>query len=129
MVQNFRLYHTYYHAPNALVLPPSTVVGDIDNDERRLAGRDGLEGGGMTPPTLMAILVIVIIVNVGSGSVGANDWGSMPNTTEGWPADDVTTAVVGFPLVVRSPAHPLPILHVVVFVIIFVFIVVALFVK
>ncbi len=28
------LHHTYDHTPNALVLPPSTAVGDIENDER-----------------------------------------------------------------------------------------------
>ncbi len=44
------LHHAYDHTLNALVPPPSTAVGDIDNDERRPAGRDGPEGGGTTPP-------------------------------------------------------------------------------
>ncbi len=40
------LHHAYDHTPNAPMLPPSTAVSDIDNDERRPAGQDGPEGGG-----------------------------------------------------------------------------------
>ncbi len=75
--RTFLLHHAYYHAPNALVPPPSTAVGDIDNDERRPAGwcpagRDGPEGGARRPPTAAAIVVVVIIV-VNYGGVGADN--------------------------------------------------------
>ncbi len=60
-VRIFLLHHAYDHASNALVPPPSAAFGNIDNDERRPAGRyndkrrpvgwDGPEGGGLdTPP-------------------------------------------------------------------------------
>ncbi len=83
--RTFLLHHAYDHAPNALVPPPSAAVGDIDNDERRLAGRynderrpagrDGPEGGGARhPPTAAVIVVVVVVVvNDGGGGVGADD--------------------------------------------------------
>ncbi len=40
-------HHAYNHAPNALLPPPSTKVGNIDNvDKGHEPGRDGLERGG-----------------------------------------------------------------------------------
>jgi hypothetical protein len=80
----FLLHHVYDHAPNALVPPPSTAVGNINNDKQCLAewcpagwylvGWDGLEGGAQHPPTAAAIvLVVVIIVNYGGGGMGANN--------------------------------------------------------
>ncbi len=87
--RTFLLHHAYDHAPNALVPPPSTAVGDIDNDERRPAGwcpsgwcpagrcpagRDGQEGGARRPPTAAAIVVVVVIVvNYGGGGAGADN--------------------------------------------------------
>jgi hypothetical protein len=44
------LHHTYDHTPNALVLPPSTAVGNIDVDKRRPAGLDGPDKGGHDAP-------------------------------------------------------------------------------
>jgi hypothetical protein len=66
------LNHAYNHTPNALVLLLSTVVGDINNNEQRPAGRDGPEGGAPRPPNMVAI-VVVVVVDDGSGGVGAND--------------------------------------------------------
>jgi hypothetical protein len=83
-VRTFLLHHAYDHAPNALVPPPLTAVGDINNDERHpagwclvgrcLVGRDGQEGVGTTPPTAAAIVaVIIIVINYGGGGMGANN--------------------------------------------------------
>ncbi len=71
--RNFLLYPAYDHAPNALMPPPSTAVGNINDDEWRPAGRDGPEGGGMTLPTAAAIVVEVVIINDGGGGVGVVD--------------------------------------------------------
>ena len=88
--RTFLFHHAYDHASNALVLPPSAAVGDFDNDERRpagqynderrLAGRDGPEGGGARhPPTAVVIVVVVVVVvNDGGGGVGADDCHPMP---------------------------------------------------
>jgi hypothetical protein len=35
MAQNFLLHPAFNHAPNALVPPPSTAIGDINNDEQQ----------------------------------------------------------------------------------------------
>ncbi len=44
-------HHAYDHAPNTLVPPPSTKVGNINNvDKGHSAGWDGLERGGHDAP-------------------------------------------------------------------------------
>jgi hypothetical protein len=68
---------------------------------------------------VLTIILVVVIVN-DSGGVGANDPRPPPPTLDGWPADDITTVVVRFPPFVCSPAWPLPILRIVVFIIVFV---------
>jgi hypothetical protein len=98
------LHHVYDHTPNAPMPPPSTTVGDIDNDERRPAGRDGPEGGEARRLPTAAAIVVVIVVDDGGGGVGADDQYPMPHAAEGRPADHVATVVVGFPPIFRSPA-------------------------
>jgi hypothetical protein len=129
---NFLLHPTYDHAPNALVPPPSTAVGDIDNDERRPAGRDGPEGGGhdAPPPRRRSLSKSSSSITVAAA------WGALIDILrptlpkdKGRPADNVATVVVGFPPVVRSPARPLPILLVVVFVVVVLFVFVAVIVE
>jgi hypothetical protein len=44
-------HHKYDHAPNALVPPPSTKVGNINNiSEGHPVGWDGLKRGGHNVP-------------------------------------------------------------------------------
>jgi hypothetical protein len=97
------LHHTYDHTQNAPMLPLSTAVGDIDNDERRPAGRDGPEWGGARRPPTMVAIVVVVVLDDGGGSVGADDRCPMPHAAEGRPTDNVATVVIGFPPIVRSP--------------------------
>ncbi len=62
MAPTFLLHHAYNHALNALVLPPLSTVGDINNNKWRPAGQDndkqhpegwdGPEGGGHNTPPL-----------------------------------------------------------------------------
>jgi hypothetical protein len=70
--QTFLLHNAYDHAPNALVPLLLTAVGDVDNNEQHPQGRDRLEGGGQCPPTAAAI-VLVVIIDYGSGGMGADD--------------------------------------------------------
>ncbi len=72
-VRNFLLHPAYDNALNALVPPPSTAVSDINDNERRPAGRDGPEGGGMPHPHPVAIVVEVVVIDDGGGGVGAVD--------------------------------------------------------
>jgi hypothetical protein len=53
----------------------------------------------------------------------------LTSSAEGRPADDVTTIIVRFPPIIRSPAQPLPILHVIVFVVVVLFIIIVVVVK
>jgi hypothetical protein len=48
----------------------------------------------------------------------------MPRPAKGRPADNVATIVVRFPPVVYSPARPLPILRIIVFIVVIVFMIV-----
>jgi hypothetical protein len=124
-VPTFLLHHAYDHAPNALVSPPLSAAGNIDNDERCPAGRDNNErhpegwdgperGGARHPPTAAAIVVIIIIIGVvvivndwGSG-MGANDQHPTPHATKGRPADDVATVIVRFSPSSALPCNPFP---------------------
>jgi hypothetical protein len=78
---------------------------------------------------MAAIVVDVVVINDGSGGVGADDRHPPPHAAEGRPADNVATVIVGFPPVVRSPAQPLPILLVVIFVVVVALIVLAVVVE
>jgi hypothetical protein len=120
------LHHAYDHAPNALVPLLSTMVGDINDDERRPAGWDKQEGGGSCPPAMAAILLLVVVID--DDGVGADNQCPLPNAPDGRPTDDVATVIVGFPPIVCFPTRPLPILCVVVFVVAVVFVVVVLFI-
>jgi hypothetical protein len=99
----FLFHHAYDHASNALVRPLSTAVGDIDNNEQRPADGTGRRGGGYDAPPLRKGNVVVVIIDDGSSSRGADNQGPIPYVAKGRPTDSVAAIVVGFPPVVRSP--------------------------
>jgi hypothetical protein len=65
------LHQAYDHTPNALVPPPWTAVGDIDNNEQGPAGQDGPEGGHDAPPPRRRLL------SSSSSMTAAAAWGLM----------------------------------------------------
>jgi hypothetical protein len=52
---------------------------------------------------MAAIVFEVVIIDDGGSGIGAVDQHPLPKAAEGRPADNVATAVVGFPPVFRSP--------------------------
>jgi hypothetical protein len=77
----------------------------------------------------VAAIVVVVVVDDGSGGVGADNRCPMPPAAEGWPVDDVATVVVRFSPIVCYPARLLPILRAIVFIIVIVFVVVVVVIK
>jgi hypothetical protein len=70
-------HHAYDHTPNALMPPPSTKVGNINNiNEGHPAGWDRTERGGAQRPPAVAAIDIVID---GDGIVGAENQRPLPH--------------------------------------------------